>query len=175
MAPALQSLCTTLDQELRLKTEQYKWTGNCSLDCYTMTHGDLSPGLEPPESTRYFWNGDHILLEHTSVHSRVTKESERKVTCLATGSVWSFQRQSRVCSPAWRACDCGKPYGLLLTVCQGKRMAGVHVDTVTGQKELFLTSWFNMEDLGYGTEGQSAKSSVEILIPKARVPTRRGT
>lgn len=67
-----------------------------------------------------------------------------------------------------------EPYGSP-PVYARERMAGVHVDSMTGLRELILASMLNMEDPGYGAEGQSSKSSVEILISKAKVPTRRGT
>lgn len=44
----------------------------------------------------------------------------------------------------------------------------VHVAAMTGQKELLLASWFNMEDPGYGADRQSFKLSVEILTPSIK-------
>lgn len=51
---------------------------------------------------------------------------------------------------------------------QGETTTSVHVDTMTGQKELILATRFKVEDPDYWAKGQSSKPSVEILTPKAR-------
>lgn len=50
----------------------------------------------------------------------------------------------------------------------------VHVAAMTGQKELILASWFNMEDPGYGADRQSFKLSVEILTPSIEGTKQEG-
>lgn len=56
---ALQSLCMTLDQTLRPKTELYEQTGNYSLNCYRVTRDDLRSGLSGAPRAR------RVLLEQT--------------------------------------------------------------------------------------------------------------